>query len=54
MSRLQNLSHIDFEELCRDIARAETGFRFSAFGPGPDGGIDGRHSKGENENHTSV
>ena len=48
MSRLQNLSHIDFEELCRDIARAETGFRFSAFGPGPDGGIDGRHSKGEN------
>lgn len=48
MSRLQNLSYIDFEELCRDIARAETGFRFSAFGPGPDGGIDGRHSKGEN------
>ena len=47
MSRLQNLSHIDFEELCRDIARAETGLRFSAFGPGPDGGIDGRHSKGE-------
>ena len=48
MSRLQNLSCIDFEELCRDIARAETGFRFSAFGPGPDGGLDGRHSKDEN------
>ena len=48
MSRLQNLSHIDFEELCRDIARAETGFRFSAFGPGPDGGLDGRHSKDGN------
>ena len=47
MSRLQNLSHIDFEELCRDIAQAETGHRFSAFGPGPDGGIDGRHSKDE-------
>ena len=41
------MSHIDFEELCRDIGRAETGLRFSAFGPGPDGGIDGRHSKGE-------
>ena len=48
MSRLKNLSYIDFEELCRDIARAETGFRFSAFGPGPDGGLDGRHSKDEN------
>ena len=46
MSRLENLSDIDFEELCRDIARAETGMRFSAFGPGPDGGIDGRHAKG--------
>ena len=49
MSRLQNLSSIDFEELCRDIAWAETGLRFSAFGPGPDCGIDGRHSKGEYE-----
>lgn len=47
MSRLQNLSPIDFEDLCRDIAQAETGNRFSAFGPGPDGGIDGRHSLGD-------
>ena len=47
MSPLENLSHIDFEELCRDLAQAETGKRFSAFGSGPDGGIDGRHSKGE-------
>ena len=47
MSRLHNLSYIDFEELCRDIAQAETGYRFSAFGPGPDGGLDGRHSKDE-------
>lgn len=46
MSRLENLSHIDFEDLCRDIAKADTGNRFSAFGPGPDGGVDGRHSKG--------
>ena len=48
MSRLENLSPIDFEDLCRDIAHAETGLRFSAFGPGPDGGVDGRHSKDAN------
>ena len=46
MSQLENLSPIDFEDLCRDIAQVETGQRFSAFGPGPDGGIDGRHSLG--------
>ena len=49
MSQLQNLSAIDFENLCRDIAQVETGYRFSAFGPGRDGGIDGRYSKGEKE-----
>ncbi len=48
MTRLKNLSPIDFEDLCRDIAEADTGKRFSAFGPGPDGGVDGRHSTGEN------
>ena len=48
MSRLQNLSPIDFEGLCRDIVQAENGFRLSAFGPGPDGGIDGRYSQDEN------
>lgn len=47
MLRFKNLSDIDFEDLCRDIAQAETGERFSAFGPGADGGIDGRHSKGD-------
>lgn len=47
MNRLTNLSHADFEDLCRDIAQAETGLRFEAFGPGADGGVDGRHSKGE-------
>lgn len=47
MSRLKNLSDVDFEDLCRDIAQAEYGIRFSAFGPGPDGGIDGRHAKGD-------
>ncbi|WP_324054099.1 ATP-binding protein [Aeromonas dhakensis] len=46
MSILENLSPLDFEDLCRDIAQVETGLRFSAFGPGPDGGIDGRHSTG--------
>ena len=49
MSKLENLSPIDFEELCRDIAHTETGLRFSAFGPGPDGGVDGRHSKDANQ-----
>ncbi len=47
MSALSNLSAVDFEELCRDIALKETGMRFSAFRPGPDGGVDGRHAKGE-------
>lgn len=46
MTRLRNLSPPDFEDLCRDILQAETHQRFSAFGPGADGGIDGRHSKG--------
>jgi hypothetical protein len=45
MADLDNLSHIDFEQLCRDLAYVETGKRFEAFGPGPDGGIDGRHAK---------
>lgn len=39
------LSHADFEDLCRDVAQAELSMRFEAFGPGPDGGIDGRHAK---------
>ncbi|MCV0370507.1 ATP-binding protein [Filomicrobium sp.] len=47
MLNLENLSSIDFEELCRDLAGAEHGCRFTAFGPGPDGGIDGRHSAGD-------
>jgi DNA polymerase III delta prime subunit len=47
LSALSNLSHIDFEGLCIDLIQAETGRKFSAFGPGPDGGIDGRHSKGQ-------
>lgn len=45
LSVLSNLSYIDFEALCIDIIQAETGKKFSAFGPGPDGGVDGRHSK---------
>lgn len=45
MSRLQNLSHIDFEDLSRDIAYAETNMRFSAFRTGPDQGVDGRHAR---------
>ena len=42
MSGLENLSPIDFENLSRDLAEVLTGNRFEAFGPGPDGGIDGR------------
>ncbi|CDT97744.1 conserved hypothetical protein [Vibrio coralliirubri] len=49
MSNLANLSPLDFEDLCRDIAFAVTGNRFSSFGPGPDGGIDGRHSTSEGD-----
>ncbi|HFG2105826.1 TPA: restriction endonuclease [Vibrio cholerae] len=49
MSNLDNLSPIDFEELCRDIASQKMGVSFSAFGPGPDGGIDGRHSTAEGD-----
>jgi DNA polymerase III delta prime subunit len=42
-----NLSPADFEDLCRDLLGAEIGVRFEAFGPGPDGGMDGRHAKGK-------
>ena len=42
MAEFENLSHIDFENLSRDLALALTGERFEAFGPGRDGGIDGR------------
>ncbi|MBQ4848159.1 restriction endonuclease [Pseudoalteromonas sp. MMG005] len=47
MVNLCNLSHIDFEDLCIDIVQKETGEKFSSFGAGPDGGIDGRHSKSD-------
>lgn len=40
-----NLAPADFEDLARDLVGAELGMRFEAFGPGPDGGMDGRHAK---------
>lgn len=40
----QNLSPADFEDLVRDLLGKELKMRFEAFGAGPDGGIDGRHS----------
>lgn len=43
-----NLSAPDFEDLVRDLLGRELGERFEAFGPGPDGGVDGRHSKSGN------
>ena len=42
----RNLSHADFEDLARDLIGKEMGVRFEAFSEGPDGGMDGRHSKG--------
>jgi Restriction endonuclease len=41
-----NLSPADFEELATDLVGRELGIRFEVFAAGPDGGIDGRHSKG--------
>lgn len=43
----KNLSHIDFEDLARDLVGAELGKAFEGFAPGPDGGVDGRHCCGE-------
>ncbi|UYG06849.1 restriction endonuclease [Halomonas sp. M4R1S46] len=44
----KNLSFADFEDLSRDLIGKELGVRFEAFSEGPDGGMDGRHSKGSN------
>jgi hypothetical protein len=41
-----NLAPADFEDLARDLVGRELHMRFEAFGPGPDGGVDGRHAKG--------
>lgn len=38
------LSPADFEDLSRDLLGRELGVRFEAFGPGRDGGVDGRHA----------
>jgi hypothetical protein len=40
------LSPLDFEELIRDLLQAELNVRLESFGPGPDQGIDCRHSTG--------
>jgi len=42
-----SLAHADFEDLVRDLLGLELKVRFEAFGPGPDGGMDGRHAKGK-------
>ncbi|WP_111538103.1 nSTAND3 domain-containing NTPase [Palleronia aestuarii] len=39
-----SLSPADFEDLVRDLIGRALSCRFEAFGPGPDGGIDGRHA----------
>ena len=43
----KNLGDADFEDLVRDLIGRELKIRFEAFGPGPDGGMDGRHSRGK-------
>lgn len=40
-----SLSPADFEDLARDLLGEELACRFEGFGPGPDGGVDGRYSK---------
>lgn len=40
----RSLLPADFEDLARDLAGKVFRCRFEAFGPGPDGGVDGRHS----------
>jgi hypothetical protein len=40
------LSPADMEDLARDLIGRELDVRFEAFGPGPDGGADGRHARG--------
>lgn len=40
-----SLSPADFEDLARDLLGRELDCRFEAFGPGPDGGIDGRNAR---------
>lgn len=42
-----NLSHSQFEDLCRDLIGAELEVRFEAFPEGPDDGMDGRHTTAE-------
>ena len=42
----ENLSHIDFEDLARDLLGRALKIRFEGFAPGPDGGMDGRHAAG--------
>lgn len=39
------LSPIEFEDLCVDLVSAVTNLRFEQFSPGPDQGMDGRHSR---------
>ncbi|WP_066588451.1 restriction endonuclease [Sphingomonas pruni] len=43
----ETLSPADFEDLVRDLIGCELSVRFEAFGPGPDGGVDGRHATGD-------
>ena len=45
----RSLLPADFEDLARDLAGKAFRRRFEAFGPGPDGGADGRHSSAQGD-----
>ncbi|MFC8951572.1 restriction endonuclease [Streptomyces sp. NPDC057101] len=44
---LGRLTDFDFEAVCKDLFELEFGVRLEIFTPGPDGGVDLRHLKGE-------
>lgn len=44
---LGRLTDFDFEAVCKDLFELEFGVRLEIFTPGPDGGVDLRHLKGD-------
>ncbi|MEU5639229.1 restriction endonuclease [Streptomyces milbemycinicus] len=44
---LSRLTDFDFEAVCKDLFELEFGVRLEIFTPGPDGGVDLRHLKGD-------
>lgn len=44
---LSRLTDFDFEAVCKDLFELEFGVRLEIFTPGPDGGVDLGHLKGD-------